>query len=383
MKGIPVQSKLPELGVSIFAVMSQLAEETGAINLSQGFPDFNCNPRLIDLVYHYLKIGKNQYAPMPGIRPLREALSRKIAALYGALYDPESEITITAGATEALYAAITAVVKTGDEVIIFEPFYDAYPPIVRYSGGVPKFIRLQPPDFKIPWLEVKKAITPRTRMIIINSPHNPTGAVLEKEDLEKLAEIVDGSSIFIVSDEVYEHVIFDYKKHLSLARHPALQKRTFVISSFGKTYHTTGWKVGYCAAPDLLSHEFRKIHQFITFAVNTPVQWAYADILNKKDLYLQLPKFYQKKRDLFRKAMLPSNFDLLPCHGTYFQLADYSRISSQNDLEFVKTLTEKVGVAAIPLSPFYHEAPKQYLIRFCFAKQDATLIEAGERLCRI
>ncbi|WP_456405431.1 methionine aminotransferase [Caldithrix abyssi] len=383
MKGIPIQSKLPDLQVSIFAVMTRLAEETKAINLSQGFPDFNCNPRLIDLVFHYIKTGRNQYAPMPGILPLREAISRKIAGLYGALYDPQSEITITAGATEALYAAITSVVQSGDEVIIFEPFYDAYPPVVKYSGGVPRFIRLNPPDFRIPWQKVKSIISKKTKLIIINSPHNPTGAILEKEDLEKLAEIVDGTSIFIVSDEVYEHIVFDNKKHLSLAMHPALQRRTFVISSFGKTYHTTGWKVGYCAAPELLSHEFRKIHQFITFAVNTPVQWAYADILNKKELYLQLPKFYQKKRDLFRKTMLASNFDLLPCRGTYFQVADYYKISRESDLEFVKKLATKHGVAAIPLSPFYDEEPEQQLIRFCFAKQDATLIKAGERLCQI
>ncbi|HHE54846.1 MAG TPA: aminotransferase class I/II-fold pyridoxal phosphate-dependent enzyme [Caldithrix abyssi] len=383
MKSIPIQSKLPDLEVSIFAVMTKLAEEHGAINLSQGFPDFNCNPRLIDLVYHYIKQGKNQYAPMPGLLSLRQALSIKIKQLYGVLYNPESEITITAGATEALYAVITAVVRPGDEVIIFEPFYDAYPPVVKYSGGIPRFIRLQPPDFKIPWEEVKKAINKKTRLIIINSPHNPTGAILEREDVLQLAEIVDGTSIFIVSDEVYEHIVFDYKKHLSLASHPALQKRTFVISSFGKTYHTTGWKVGYCAAPHLLSYEFRKIHQFITFAVNTPVQWAYADILSKRELYLELPSFYQAKRDLFRKSVLASKFELLPCQGTYFQLADYSRISHERDVEFVKKMTQKYKVAAIPLSPFYHEAPEQHIIRFCFAKQDKTLIEAGERLCQI
>lgn len=383
MKGIPIQSKLPDLAVSIFAVMSKLAEESGAINLSQGFPDFNCNSRLIDLVYHYIKIGKNQYAPMPGILPLRQALSQKIKQLYGAFYDPETEITITAGATEALYAAITAVVQPGDEVIIFEPFYDAYPPVVKYSGGIPRFVRLNAPDFKIPWSEVKKAVSKKTKLIIINSPHNPTGTILQREDLKQLAEIVDGSKIFIVSDEVYEHIVFDYQKHLSLAMHPALQKRTFVISSFGKTYHTTGWKVGYCAAPELLSYEFRKIHQFITFAVNTPVQWAYADILQRKEMYMDLSDFYQRKRNLFRKSLLPSNFDLLPCQGTYFQLADYSKISSEPDVEFVKKMTVDHGVAAIPLSPFYHDPPDRQIIRFCFAKSDQTLIEAGERLCQI
>ncbi len=383
MQEIQIQSKLPELEVSIFAVMSHLAEQSGAINLSQGFPDFNCQPQLIDLVYHYLKMGKNQYAPMPGIVPLREALSAKIKALYGAQYDPQTEITITAGATEALFAAITAVVHTGDEVLIFEPFYDAYPPIVKYSGGLPKFVRLQPPDFSIPWDQVKKAITPKTRLIIVNSPHNPTGSILSDRDLDMLAELVDGSSILIVSDEVYEHIVFDGQTHYSLATHPELRKRSFVISSFGKTYHTTGWKVGYCAAPEPLSFEFRKIHQFITFAVNTPVQWAYARILEQKDLYLNLAQFYQQKRDLFRQSLENSKFKLLPCQGTYFQLADYSAIAATSDLEFVKALTQVHGVAAIPLSPFYHEPPKQRLIRFCFAKKDETLKEAGELLCRI
>jgi len=378
-----VKSKMPNLNLSVFAVMTQLAEEHKAVNLSQGFPDFDCDPELIDLVYQYLKSGKNQYAPMPGVPALRGEISKKIAGLYKANYDPQTEITITAGATEALYAAITAVVSSGDEVIIFEPFYDAYPPVVQYSGGKPVFIRLSPPDFSIPWDEVKKAVTSRTKLMILNSPHNPTGSILNEDDLRELAEIVDGTSVLIVSDEVYEHIVFDGFRHLSLATLPELRKRTFLISSFGKTYHTTGWKIGYCAAPEPLTAELRKIHQFITFAVNTPVQWAYADFLKERDDYLALSAFYQKKRDLFRRSIDSSRFEVLPCKGTYFQLADYSKISRKNDTEFVTELIKTHGVAAIPLSPFYHDSAGHKIIRFCFAKKDETLINAAELLCRI
>ncbi len=378
-----IRSKLPGLQLSVFAVISKLAEAHGAINLSQGFPDFDCDPALSNLVAEFLKAGKNQYAPMPGILPLRKALAKKIRALYSADYDPESEITITAGATEALFAAITASVSSGDEVIIFEPFYDAYPPVVQYSGGKPVFVPLQAPGFKIPWEKVKKAITPRTRLIIINSPHNPTGSILTENDLEQLAGLVEGTPIAIVSDEVYEHIVFDGKKHLSLASHPGLRKRTFVISSFGKTYHTTGWKVGYCATPQPLTTEFRKIHQFITYAVNTPVQWAYAAFLEQDQSYLTLNEFYQQKRDFFRRAMEKAPFDLLPCNGTYFQLADYRRVRRLDDRTFAEWLIREHGVAAIPLSPFYSQPPDQTLIRFCFAKTQATLQAAAERLCRI
>ncbi len=376
-------SKLPDLQLSIFAVISKLAQAHEAINLSQGFPDFDPDPALVQLVAENLKQGKNQYAPMPGILPLRQALAAKMQNLYGAAYDAESEITITAGATEALYAAITATVHSGDEVIIFEPFYDAYPPVVRYAGGRPIFIPLQPPDFSIPWQKVKQAISKRTKLIILNSPHNPTGSLLGKDDLVQLAGIVDGTSILIISDEVYEHITFDGKKHQSLAAHAELRERTFVISSFGKTYHTTGWKVGYCAAPKALTDEFRKIHQFITYAVNTPVQWAYAAFLQQDRSYLQLGAFYQKKRDLFVRLLEASRFKLLPCHGTYFQLADYGAVSDRPDLEFTEWLINEHGVAAIPMSPFYAQPPKQTLIRFCFAKKDETLHQAAERLCRI
>ncbi len=380
---LSLPSKLPDLQLSIFAVISKLAQDYGAVNLSQGFPDFDPDPALVQLVAENLRQGKNQYAPMPGILPLRQALAEKMQNLYGATYDAESEITVTAGATEALYAAITATVHPGDEVIIFEPFYDAYPPVVRYAGGKPVLIPLQSPDFSIPWQRVKQAISKRTKLIILNTPHNPTGSLLGKDDLAQLAGIVDGTSILLISDEVYEHITFDGKMHLSLAGHAELRERTFVISSFGKTYHTTGWKVGYCAAPRALTDEFRKIHQFITYAVNTPVQWAYAAFLQQDRSYLQLGAFYQKKRDLFVRLLEKSRFKLLPCHGTYFQLADYRAISDRPDLEFTEWLIKEHGVAAIPMSPFYARPPEQTLVRFCFAKKDETLFQAAERLCRI
>ena len=380
---LSIQSKMPDLQFSVFAVISQLSERHRAVNLSQGFPDFNPDPALVQLVSENLKQGKNQYAPMPGILPLRQALAEKIEKLYGATYDPESEITVTAGATEALYAAITATVHSGDEVIIFEPFYDAYPPVVQYAGGKPIFIPLQPPNFSIPWQRVKQAVSKRTRLIILNSPHNPTGSLLGKNDLAQLAGITDGTSILIISDEVYEHITFDGRAHVSLAAHPELRERSFVISSFGKTYHTTGWKVGYCVAPKPLTDEFRKIHQFITYAVNTPVQWAYAAFLRQDRSYLQLGDFYQSKRDLFARLLENSRFNLLPCHGTYFQMADYRAISDLPDFEFVERLIKEHGVAAIPLSPFYSQPTHQKIIRFCFAKKDETLQQAAERLCRI
>ncbi len=383
MTGVYVTSKLPELQLSVFAVVSRLAERYGAINLSQGFPDFDPDPHLIDLVEEALRKGHNQYAPMPGLLALRQALSAKIQQLYGAFYDPESEITVTAGATEALYATITATVSAGDEVIIFEPYYDAYPPVVQYAGGKPIFIPLQAPHFSIPWQRVKQALSKRTRLIILNTPHNPTGSVIEKSDLAQLAGLVDGTRVLILSDEVYEHITFDGHAHVSLAAHEELRQRTFLISSFGKTYHTTGWKVGYCAAPQALTDEFRKIHQFITYAVNTPAQWAYAAFLGRDRSYLRLSAFYQQKRDLFARLLKDGPFELLPCRGTYFQLADYGRINRKPDTEFVEWLIKEHGVAAIPLSPFYSKPGGQTLIRFCFAKKDATLKQAAERLCTI
>lgn len=380
---IRLVSKQPDLAVTIFAVMSQLAREQGALNLSQGFPDFQCHAQLIELVHQHMQAGHNQYAPMQGVLALREKLTAKIEQCYGAVYDPETEITITAGATEALYAAITAVVHPGDEVIVFEPYYDAYVPIIEYNGGRPVFVRLHHPDYHIDWNEVRRAITPKTRLMIFNSPHNPSGAILNAADIRQLIRTIRKSNIILVSDEVYEHIVFDRQEHHSFSRYPELAERSMVISSFGKTYHTTGWKIGYCAAPREIMSEFRKVHQFLTYAVNTPIQMAYADFLERRDLYEQLGHFYQQKRDLFAGLMRQSRFTLLPCRGTYFQLADYSALSDEKDMDFAVRLTKEIQVAVIPTSVFYHEKDDHRIIRFCFAKQDETLQQAAERLCRI
>jgi len=378
-----IKSKQPNLGVTIFAIMTRLANEQNAINLSQGFPDFSCHPELIKLVNQHMKAGHNQYAMMQGIMPLREKLAEKIKTVYGAAYNPDTEITVTAGATEALFAAITAVVHPGDEVIVFEPWYDAYVPVIEYNLGIPVYVKMKQPDYNIDWADVKKAISPKTRLMIFNSPHNPSGAILTKRDIGELIKIVKNTDIILINDEVYEHIIFDGEHHHSFSKYPELYERTMVISSFGKTYHTTGWKVGYCTAPKELSVEFQKVHQFLTYAVNTPIQMAYADFLDRKDLYLELSDFYQKKRDLFSRLIKESRFKLLPCHGTYFQLADYSAISDESDFDFVQRMTREVKVAAIPTSVFYHEKDDHKIIRFCFAKQDETLQKAAERLCRI
>ncbi|MEJ2053168.1 MAG: methionine aminotransferase [Calditrichaceae bacterium] len=377
------KSKQPDLGVTIFATMSRMANEYKAINLSQGFPDFSCHPDLIRLVNKYMRAGQNQYAPMQGVLRLRERLAEKIEQTYGAVYNPVSEITITAGATEALFAAISAVVHPGDEVIVFEPWYDAYVPVIQYNLGIPVYVKLKQPDYRIHWPDVQKAITANTRLIIFNSPHNPSGSILTKKDINQLIKLVNNTDIILINDEVYEHIIFDGEKHHSFSRYPELRERSMVISSFGKTYHTTGWKIGYCAAPNELSVEFRKVHQFLTYAVNTPIQMAYADFLDHKNLYLQLAEFYQQKRDLFAELIKDSRFKLLPCRGTYFQLADYSAVSDENDFDFCKWLTTEFKVAAIPTSVFYHEQDDHKIVRFCFAKQDETLQKAAERLCRI
>ena len=378
-----IQSKQPELGVSIFAIMSQLARDTQAINLSQGFPDFASHPDLINLVNKHMQTGHNQYAPMQGVLSLREKLAEKIQLIYHAKYNPDTEITITSGATEALYAAITATVHQGDEVILFEPAYDAYAPAIRYNGGIPVFIKLKYPDYHINWSEVRSAINSRTRLIIINSPHNPTGSILSEKDLGELTDIVKDTNIILIADEVYEHIVFDEYEHNSLCKYPELAERSMVISSFGKTYHTTGWKVGYCVAPKELSVEFQKIHQFLTYAVNTPVQMAYADFLDRKELFFELKTFYQKKRDLFRTFIHSSRFKLLPCAGTYFQMAQYSQISDEPDVQFAERITKEFKVASIPTSVFYNQKDDNKVIRFCFAKQDETLQQAAERLCRI
>ncbi|WP_242926515.1 pyridoxal phosphate-dependent aminotransferase [Pontibacter vulgaris] len=376
-------SKLPDVGTSIFAVMSALATEQKAINLSQGFPDFNCPDELVELVAKYMREGFNQYAPMPGMPKLREKISEKTEKMYGYLPNPDTEVTVTSGATEALFAAITAVVKPGDEVVILEPCYDSYAPAIRLSGGIPVYVPLALPDFHVNWDLVKKSISSRTRLIIINTPHNPTGAVMSKQDMEVLASITDGTDILVISDEVYEHMVFDGQQHYSALQIPSLRERSFVISSFGKTYHTTGWKIGYAIAPAALSSEMRKMHQFITFCSVTPLQLAIADYMDNEQHYRELPAFYQAKRDLFCELIAPSRFELLPAAGTYFQLLKYSSISNENDLEFAKRLTHEIGVAAVPVSAFYHDKTDHKYLRFCFAKGEDTLCAAAERLVKL
>ncbi len=375
-----IKSKLPDTGISIFAVMSALAVKHNAINLSQGFPDFNCDDELLDLFNKYLREGKNQYAPMPGIPSIRERISEKIEKLYGKNYSPDDEITITAGATQALYTAITSIIHKDDEAILFEPAYDSYAPAILSNGGKPVFIPLLAPEFTYDWDRVKDAITARTKLIIINSPHNPTGSVISYNDIQILEEITQDKNIFVISDEVYEHIIFDNLEHFSVSKFPKLSERSFVISSFGKTYHATGWKVGYCAAPKHLSDEVRKIHQFVTFAVNTPAQFAYADYMKDESKYLTLNNFYQEKRDLMIQYLSGSKFRLTPAKGTYFQLLDYSNISDMNDMEFSLHLTKEKGVAVIPLSPFCKDGSNEKLIRICFAKRDEVLQDAAEKL---
>ena len=381
--GTEFQSKLPDIGTSIFTIMTKMANDYKAINLSQGFPDFDPPEELKKLVNHFIESGHNQYAPMQGVKILRERISDKIRKLYGSYYNPNHEITVTAGATEALYTAITTVVKPGDEVIIFEPAYDLYTPTVVASGGTPVYIPLKEPGFTIDWEMVNNSLTNRTKLIIINSPHNPTGSVLNRTDIIKLEELTADKDIFILSDEVYEHILFDNNRHESISKSIKLAKKAFIISSFGKTYHATGWKVGYCAAPAYLTKEFRKIHQFVVFAVNTPVQYAYAEYILNDEHYMELNKFYQRKRDFFISMIKTSRFNLSPANGTYFQLLDYSGISGMNDIKFSEYLTKEVGVAVIPLSPFYSGINDRKLIRICFAKKDEVLVAAAEKLCKI
>lgn len=378
-----LQSKLPHVGTTIFTVMTALANEHGAINLSQGFPDFDVDPGLIERVHHHMRAGYNQYPPMPGVGPLRERLAAKTLETHGARYDAETEITVTAGATEAVFAAISATVHRGDEVIILEPAYDAYGPAVELNGGVAVYCSLTYPEYTVDWLAVRRAITDRTRLIILNSPHNPTGAVLSEGDMAALAELIRGTDILILSDEVYEHIIFDGRRHESMSRYPELARRSFVIGSFGKTYHATGWKTGYCLAPRALTAELRRVHQFLVFSANAPIQYAYADFMADRQTYLQVAAFYQQKRDRFLALMKPSRFRALPCRGTYFAMFDYSVVSDEPDMKFARRLTTEHKVAAIPPSVFYHGGDNHRVLRFCFAKHDQTLEEAAERLCRI
>ncbi len=380
---ISLSSKLPNVGVTIFTVMSKLAGDAGAINLSQGFPDFAVDPELPELVLKYMASGHNQYAPMQGVPALRQRIAEKTKELYGASYDPDTEITVTSGATEALFSAITCAVNPGDEVILFEPAYDAYVPDVLLAGGIPVYVTLKHPDYHIDWNEVKDAITKKTRLLILNSPHNPTGAILGREDMAALTDIIAGTDILIISDEVYEHIVFDGHRHESITRYPELARRSFVISSFGKTYHVTGWKLGYCLAPRQLSAEFQKVHQFVTFASNTPTQLAFAEFLEKKEKYLTLAGFYQEKRDRFLSLIKDSRFRPLPCLGTYFQMLSYEGISDENEIDFARRLTTEYKVAAIPPSVFYAGGDDHKALRFCFAKKDETLIAAAEKLCKI
>ncbi|MBS0308343.1 MAG: pyridoxal phosphate-dependent aminotransferase [Proteobacteria bacterium] len=375
---IDFPSKLPQVGVTIFSTMSALAAEKGAVNLGQGFPDFDCDPALIDAVDAAMRQGLNQYPPMPGVPALRAAIAEKIGKLYGCTYDPASEITVTAGATQALLTAILCCVHPGDEVIVIEPAYDSYLPAIALAGGVPVTVQMTigAAGYTVPWDKVAAAVTPKTRLFIINTPHNPTGSILRPADMEKLAAIVRDSAILILSDEVYEHMVYDGARHESVCRHPELAARAFVVSSFGKTYHVTGWKVGYVVAPAALSVEFRKLHQFNVFTVNTPMQHALAAYMATPTPYLELSDFYQRKRDLFRDGLQASRFRLLPADGTYFQCVDYSRVSNLPEIEFATWLTAEIGVAAIPVSAFYRQAHESGIVRFCFAKRDDTLQSA-------
>ncbi|WP_322059662.1 pyridoxal phosphate-dependent aminotransferase [Paraburkholderia sp. J63] len=376
-------SRLPDVGTTIFTVMSALAAEKRAVNLGQGFPDFDCDVRIVDAVAQAMRDGHNQYPPMAGVPALREAIAEKIESVYGRRYDANTEITVTAGATQALLTAILCTVHPGDEVIVVEPTYDSYLPSIELAGGKPVFVTLEAPDYAIPFDRLAAAITPKTRLILINTPHNPTGTVWRAEDMRKLEEIVRGTNVLILSDEVYEHMVYDDQPHESVARYPELAARSFIVSSFGKTFHVTGWKIGYVAAPAPLTAEFHKVHQFNVFTVNTPMQVGLAHYLRDPKPYLELPAFYQKKRDFFRAGLANSRFKLLPCEGTYFQCVDYSAISDLPEAEFSKWLTAEIGVAAIPVSAFYHEPHESGVVRFCFAKKESTLATALERLARL
>jgi methionine aminotransferase len=376
-------SRLPHVGTTIFTVMSRLAGEHGAINLSQGFPDFSPPARLMERVSHHLAAGHNQYALMAGALPLREAIAAKVERLYGARYDVEAEITVTAGATQAIFTAVAACVRPGDEVIVFAPVYDSYGPAIELSGGKIVYATLRFPDYRPDWDEVRALVGARTRMIIVNTPHNPTGTVWSGADVEALAALVGGTDIVVVADEVYEHMVFDGARHESIARHAGLRARSFVISSFGKTYHCTGWKIAYCLAPRELTAEFRKAHQFVVFAVNHPMQLAIADFMAEAPEFAPaLASFYQDKRDFFRRQLEGSRFRPLPSAGTYFQLASYDAISDEPDLDFARRMTVEHGVAVIPVSAFYPGGDDHRVVRFCFAKNEQTLAAAGDRLRR-
>ena len=377
-----LQTRLPAVGTTVFTRMSALAARHGAVNLGQGFPDFDCEPALVEAVSDAMRAGHNQYPPMTGAAPLREAIAAKIATHYGHSYDAATEITVTAGATQALTTAILCSVHPGDEVIVIEPAYDSYLPAIALAGGVPVLVAMEVSErgYSVPWDKLAAAVSPKTRLIIINTPHNPTGTILRAADIDKLAEIVRGTQILLLSDEVYEHMVYDGVPHASLSRHAELAARAFIVSSFGKTYHVTGWKVGYVAAPSTMTAEFRKVHQYNVFTVNTPMQHGLASYMMDPQPYLQLPAFYQRKRDLFRAGLAGSRFELLPADGTYFQCVKYSAISQDSEAQFAEWLTTELKVAAIPVSAFYAQSKESGIVRFCFAKKDETLNLALARL---
>lgn len=374
-------SKLPQVGTTIFTTMSALAAEVGAINLSQGFPDYDCSPELIELVNKAMKDGHNQYAPMAGVKALRNEIARKTIKLYNADYDPDTEITITAGGTQAIFTAITAVINPNDEVIVFEPAFDCYAPAIKLAGGIVKSLELEPANnYRIDWEMVKKLINNRTKLIILNSPHNPTATILHQEDIDALSAIVKDQDILILSDEVYEHLIYDGEVHHSMARYPELQRRSFIVASFGKLLHATGWKIGYCLAPAYLMNEFRKVHQFMVFSVNSAMQYAIAEYLKDENVYLNLPSFFQQKRDYFRKGLAETKFEVLPSYGSYFQSVKYGHLTQESDTDFALRLTREAGVACIPTSAFYTSGTDHRVLRFCFAKRQETLDAAVNRL---
>ena len=375
-----IHSKLPRTGTTIFTVMSALAQQHNAVNLGQGFPDFLCDEELMKLASKYIHEGYNQYAPMPGLPRLRQVLADKYNTLYNTDIDWDKDITITAGGTQAIYSAITAIAQEDDEIIIFEPAYDSYVPAIELCKAVPVYITLTAPDFKIDWEQVKKSITHKTKAIILNTPHNPTGRIWTAQDMQMLDKLTQGTDIIIISDEVYEHLVFDNKTHESVLKYPTLRARSYAAYSFGKTYHNTGWKMGYVIAPEHLTKELRKVHQFIVFSVNTPFQYAFADMVSHADTYKGLNSFYQHKRDLFLNLIKGTGWKPLVTQGSYFQLLDYSAFSSKHDTDFAVELVERGGIAAVPLSVFYHHAPEQKLLRFCFAKKDETLEAAAEKL---
>ncbi|MEY3645052.1 MAG: hypothetical protein RLZZ207_1750 [Bacteroidota bacterium] len=376
-------SKLPQVGTTIFTTMSRMAQEENAINLAQGFPGFGSDPVLLELVAKYTREGFNQYAPMSGVSELKQALATKTQLTQGYYPDPESEITVVSGATEALFAAFTAIIHPGDEVIVLEPAYDSYVPAIVLNGGIPIFVPLQSPDFSVDWTLVASKISTKTRAIVVNSPHNPSGYVWSQEDVDNLALLVTQYGLFVISDEVYEHILFDGESHISLGSNAALRDRTFVCGSFGKTFHVTGWKIGYCIAPKVLSTEFRKVHQYLTFSTVTPLQYALAEYLEDAEKYLGLPAFYQKKRDLFLKGLSLTPLQFQPSQGSFFQLATYGHLSKKPDLLLAEQMTRQLKVACIPVSVFYSRGQDNQVLRFCFAKKEEELEEALLRIQRV